>query len=336
MPHPRTVRVGRKALRTVVGDRSRVERLIKRRYLSRRKVTDTTESGPGWYQHAGRSFVIVGDSSDFPEPRRGIALRGGCDLPSAFTAVELMRDGLEGSVLISRDRTQGTGSHASSQIVQSLAGVPPEKTVELRSRLQIGEEQFEPSFFGPTVAHPRTKRYGSFPRNVVVMSAATDVVRTLYRHRTHGYVVDPGGWWLHQDVGEVLGNQENIEWFRKEFRKIGKISIEDYIANMETIVTELRARAGAEVIVFSALVVDPKNPTHNYQLVRQPSVTRRREFHIALMDLSKRLNFHVVDVDRVLKRDGVEEQVDFAHFTAEGMKPVGAEFYRVLRQLEIV
>jgi len=336
MPLSRTVKFGRKALRTVVGERSRLELSIKRRYLNRRKVTDRTDSGPGWYQHAGRSFAIVGDSSDFLEPRKGIALRGGCDLPSAFTALPLMREGIEGSVLISRDRTRGTGSHASSQVVQSLEGIPPEATADLRSRLQIGEEQFDPSFFAPTVAYREMNRYGPFPRNVVVMSAATDVVRTLYRHRTHGYVVDPGGWWLHQDVGEVLGNQENIEWFRQEFRKIGKISIEDYIANMETIVTELRARTGAELIVYSALVVDPKNTTHNYQLVRQSIVTRRREFHIALMDLSKRLNFHVVDVDSVLKRDGVDKQVDFAHFTSEGMKPIGAELYRILRQLEVV
>ena len=181
MPLPRPVKLGRRALRTVVGDRSRMEQAIKRRYLNRAKVTDTTESGPGWYQHAGRGAVIVGDSSEFREPRRGIALRGGCDLPSAFTAVSLMRDGIEGSVLVSRDRTSGTGSHASSQIVQTLEGIPPEATLELRSRLQIRQDQFEPSFFAPTVAYRQMDRYGSFPRSAVVMSAATDVVRTLYQ-----------------------------------------------------------------------------------------------------------------------------------------------------------
>lgn len=335
MPISRTAKIGHRALRTVVGDDSRIERFLKRRYLGRARGGVKSESGPGWTQRAGQGFVVMGDNNQFEEPRRGVALRGGCDLPSVFTAAPMMREGIRGSIAVSRERTGGTGAHATSQVVQTLNGIPPEVTSELRERLQITNDQFEPTFFSKTLEYPMAEKLGSFPRNVVVMSAATDVVRTLYRHREHGYVVDPGGWWLNQDLGEVLGNLSNVEWFRGEFEKVGKISVDNFMTNVETIVRELRSRAGAELIMYSALVIDPADPTHNYQLVRQASVTRRREFHLALMELSKRLNFHIVDVDRVLKREGVEEQVDFAHFTAAGMRPIGAEFYRILQELEI-
>lgn len=335
MPVPKGVALGYRALRSVVGENSRIERFLKRRYLGRTRGAVKTDSGPGWTQRAGQGFCIVGDSDQFEEPRRGVALRGGCDLPSVFTAVPLLREGIRGTIAVSRERTGGTGAHATSQVVQTLTNIPPETTAELRSRLKITNAQFEPTFFAEPLEYPLVGKYGLFPKKVVVMSAATDVVRTLYRHRKHRYVVDPGGWWLNQDLGEVLGDLSNVEWFRGEFEKVGRISVDDFIRNVETIVRELRDRAGAELVMYSALVVDPSDPTHNYQLVRQASVTRRREFHVALMELSKRLNFHIVDVDRVLKREGVEDQVDFAHFTADGMRPIGAEFHRILRELEI-
>ncbi len=336
MPVSRGLKLGHKVLRRVAGENSKIERALKRGYMKRARGRVASESGPGWTQRAGNGFVVIGEEDSFAEPRRGIALRGGCDLPSVFTAAPLIRRGIKGSLAISRERTGGTGAHATSQVVQTLNGIPSEATAELRSRLNLTNDQFEPTFFGTSLQYPLVQRFGEFPRNVVVMSAATDVVRTLYRNRKHGYVVDPGGWWLNQDLGEVLGDLSNVEWFRGEFEKVGKISIDDFMKNVETIVAELRNRANAELVMYSALVVDPEDPTHNYQLVRQASVTRRREFHIALMELSKKLNFHVVDVDRILKREGVEEQVDFAHFTAEGMKPIGAEFHRILKELEVI
>ena len=336
MPVSKGLKLGHRALRKVAGEDSKVERFLKRRYMKRARGQMATESGPGWTQRAGNGFVLIGETEEFDGPRRGVALRGGCDLPSVFTAAPLIREGIKGSVAISRERTGGTGAHATSQVVQTLTGIAPESTAELRERLQVTNDQFEPTFFGDKLQYPLSPRIGDFPRNVVVMSAATDVVRTLYRHREHGYVIDPGGWWLNQDLGEVLGDLSNVQWFRGEFEKVGKISVDDFMTNVTTIVTELRARANAELVMYSALVIDPEDPTHNYQLVRQASVTRRREFHIALMELSKQLDFHVVDVDRILKREGVEEQVDFAHFTAEGMKPIGAEFHRILKELEIL
>jgi len=336
MPVTKGLKLGQKALRSVIGEDSKVERYIKRRYMKRARHRVKVESGAGWFQKAGNGFALIGESEEFGGPRRGVAMRGGCDLPSLFTGVPLMREGIKGSLAISRERTGGLGAYATSQVVQTLNDIPDEATRELCSRLDINNDQFKPSFWGTALQYPLEEQHGEFPRTVVVMSGGTDVIRTLYRHREHGYVVDPGGWWLNQNLNEVLGDLGNVEWFRKTFEKVGRISVDDYMTNVTTIVNELRSRANAEPVIYTTLVVDPEDLTHNYQLVKQSAVTRRREFHIALLELSQKLDFHVVDVDRILKKAGVDEQVDFAHFTVEGMKPVGAEFARILRELEVI
>ena len=84
------------------------------------------------------------------------------------------------------------------------------------------------------------------------------------------------------------------------------------------------------------MVVDPANPTHNYQLVKAAHSVRRREFTIALAELSQDLGFAIVDVDRLLKAAGVDEQVDFAHFPVDRMMPIGAELHRILQRLGTV
>ncbi len=280
MPVPRALKVGQGALRSLIGENSRVEQFLKHRYLERNRRRINTEKGPGWFQIAGNGFALIGENENFDGPRRGVALRGGCDLPSLFTGIPLIHDGIKGSVAISRERSGGVGSHASSQLVQMLDGVPEEATRELRERLNISEHQFTTTFYGTTLEYPVEPRYGEFPRTVVVMSGGTDIIRTLYRNKKYGYIVDPGGWWLNRDMGEVLGDLSNVEWFRKEFEKLGRITIDDYMKNVTTIVTELRARAQAEPIIYATLVVDPQDLTHNYQLVKQAHVTRRREFHI--------------------------------------------------------
>ncbi len=186
MPVSRTLKLGHKTLRKVVGEDSKVEQVLKRRYMKRARGRVKAESGPGWAQKAGNGWVLIGENDSFDGERRGVALRGGCDLPSVFTAAPLIRRDIKGSLAISREQTGGTGAHASSQVVQTLNDIPPEATEELRERLGLTNAQFEPTFFGTSLQYPHVDKFGEFPRKAVVMSAATDVVRTLYRTRKHG------------------------------------------------------------------------------------------------------------------------------------------------------
>lgn len=335
MPLPRTVTASLRVWRSVFGEHTRIEDWIKGKYLGRIDTLVKIDRGPGWVQLSGKQSVIVSESDDFPAPRRGIFLKGGCDLPSAFTVAPLLRDGIKGTIAISRP-AGGTGGNRSDQILQTLEPLDPEAIAETSRMLRLRADTFEPTFFEPTFHVPRLSRAGEFRKDLIVMGISTDQTRQLYRHREHGFIVDPGGWWLNQDLSRVLGDLDKVEWFRKNFERIGRLTVDEFVKNNTKLIKEIRQRIGAQVLFYNTLTVDPLNPTHNYQLVRTNHAARRRDLTIALAGLSAELDFPIVDVDRILKTTGVQEQVDFAHFPVDRMMPIGAEFYRILREMEFV
>jgi hypothetical protein len=324
-----------KTWRAVFGEDTKIELFVKERYLSKIETEIKKESGPGWVQYSGRRSVVVSESDDFPEPRRGILLKGGCDLPSVFTAAPLMREGIRGTIAISR-HIGGTGGNRSDQILQTLDRLDPEAIAETTRMLDLSEDYFEPTFFTKTFRVPQMPQAGEFPKTVIIMGISTDETRQMYRHREHGFVADPGGWWLNQDLGRVLEDRETVDWFRKNFQRVGRLSPEDFRKYNTRLVHEIRDRVGAQVMYYNTMVLDPANPTHNYQLVKTAHSVRRREFTIALAELSRDLDFPIVDVDRILKTAGVAEQVDFAHFPVDRMIPIGAEAYRILKAIDFV
>lgn len=335
MPLPKSVTVALKSWRSVFGENTKAELFVKERYLKKIETEVKKETGPGWVQYSGARSVIVSESDDFPEPRRGILLKGGCDLPSVFTAAPLMREGIKGTVAISR-HIGGTGGNRSDQVLQTLDGLDPDAVAETAEKLGMSDDYFEPTFFSKTFTVPRMRQAGEFPKNLVVMGISTDETRQMYRHREHGFLADPGGWWLNQDLDRVLENKDTIEWFRKNFRRVGRMSLDEFRTANTRMVEEIRTRTGAQVMYYNTMVLDPDNPTHNYQLVKTAHSVRRREFSIALTELSRDLDFPIVDVDRILKTAGVAEQVDFAHFPVDRMAPIGAEVYRILKATDFV
>lgn len=332
---PKSVTVALKSWRSVFGENTKAELFVKERYLKKIETEVKKETGPGWVQYSGARSVIVSESDDFPEPRRGILLKGGCDLPSVFTAAPLMREGIKGTVAISR-HIGGTGGNRSDQVLQTLDGLDPDAVAETAEKLGMSDDYFEPTFFSKTFTVPRMRQAGEFPKNLVVMGISTDETRQMYRHREHGFLADPGGWWLNQDLDRVLENKDTIEWFRKNFRRVGRMSLDEFRTANTRMVEEIRTRTGAQVMYYNTMVLDPDNPTHNYQLVKTAHSVRRREFSIALTELSRDLDFPIVDVDRILKTAGVAEQVDFAHFPVDRMAPIGAEVYRILKATDFV
>lgn len=320
-----------RAFRRVAGPHSRLEERVKRRFAFNYKST----RGPGFVEWQGSSFTIV-QSTATRQPNTGIYLKGACDLPSLLRAGPLLRDRARGTVAVARAR--GGISYARADILlQTLEEIPPELTAETRERLRLKEEYFTPSLFDPTFTIAPHSRLGAFPKTVVVLSLAPNVVRTVYRHRDHGFLVDPGGWWLNQSYDQVLREQDRVEWFRKSFQSIGRLSVEEFYDLFAKTVTLVRQRAGAShILVYNVLTVEPGDQTHNYQLRKHPEGMRRREFCVALAELSQQLGFHVVDIDRVLKQEGAEGQVDFAHFPTELYTPIAREAVRILRELEVV
>lgn len=334
----KALRLGAKTVRKVAGHNNVLERFVRDRYLKSIHAKSKKESGPGYVQHSGGNFVVLKSTKDPDASRVGIFLRGGCDLPSIFVSATFIRENFTGTVAIYKDVFGGqAGASSTPQMLQTLDGIPAEHLDEGRRVLRLGPRTFEPHLFQP---EPFTIRgfpeLGSFPKTVIILSIGSDVSRTLHRHKEHGYLVDIGGWWLNESLEKAIHNTEVLEWFKKNFESIGKIKVEDFSRNMEKMITVLRERTGAHVIVLNSLVLDPLKPVHNYQQLNQAHSRRRRDFHLALVELSARLDFHIIDVDRALKGQGVREQVDFAHFPVEGMMPIGEQAFRIFKELEVV
>src|SRR5262249_32791241 len=146
---------------------------------------------------------------------------------------------------------------------------------------------FRPVLFEPRFTVPGADGPQEFCKSVVILSVAADVVRNGYRHKRHGFVVDPGGGWLNQSLDAVLDDLGSVADFRDTFAPIGKISLNDFVANFTRLITLLKSQTCAHVLVYNTLTVEPGDRTHNLQLVKNFTPLRRREFAVALAELSR-------------------------------------------------
>lgn len=294
--------------------------------------------GPGFVQHTSRSHTLI-RSSDRAEQRQvGIYLRGACDLPAMFTMAPLIRETIKGSCCIVRDPIAISGSRSDFllQALETQGNAPQEVLKETQERLSLKHGYFSGRLFDPTFSIEEKGGRTTFPKTVVVLSIAPDYSRTLYRHKEHGFLLDPGGFWLDQSMERVLGDMDRVAWFKKNFESIGRLTLDQAVTSFGSLVQHLQRSVGAHVLVFSLLTVDPSEPIHSYRLAPKADTTRRREFTIALAELSAKLDFDIVDLDHILKRGGVSEQVDYGHFSQDQFAPIGAEGYRILREREIL
>ena len=260
----------------------------------------------------------------------GIYGFGGCDLTFLAGAGSLLQPQLDASLAIHRD--SGVEGARSDFILQGLAGVQGPVLDEVVSRLDLDPDSFTSNLFDERFPVPDHPRLGTYPKDVVVLSIAADLSRTVYQHRTDGLLVDPGGWWLNADMTQVLGDLERVKWFSATFKKLGKMPMETYLDNLGLIVKELKERTGALVVVCNTLVVDPGAAAVDYQFANSPATVRRRQFAIGLREAAGDLGFVVLDVDRVTKRAGISGQADFVHYTPDQKQALRREFVRLLRE----
>jgi hypothetical protein len=278
-----------------------------------------------------RPRCTVIQSRTEPEPRTGIYLKGACDLPALMHLGELLQPDVRGSVAVMKD--QGAIAHSRADLIlQSLEAIPAESTQELFDRVPVPADYFQPTLFEPTFI---PGHLGEFPKSVVVLSLVPNVIRTVYRHREHGYLVDPGAWWL-EEANFAKGEKERLAWMRKNFTSIGRLGVDEFVELFTKLILSIQERLHAPVLVFNVLTVEPGLRVHNYRTRKAPDGLRRREFNIALAELSGPLGFHIVDVDRTLKRYGISRQQDFDHFPIDAGMPIAMEGLRILRELEVL
>ena len=291
-----------------------------------------TETNLGQNQ-IGENFVLLGSGS--PAGRRiGLYAKGSCDLSSVFACVPLIEEILDGTCCIRKD---GLIADTRSDIhLQTLHEFPRDWTRPIVRRFRLPEDYFRPVLFEPTFTVPAADGPQEFPKSAILLSIVADVTRNGYRHKDHGFVVDPGGGWLNQSLAHVLDDLDSVACFRESFVPIGRISLDDFVANFTSLIALLKARTGAHVLVYNTLTVEPGSRIHNLQLVKNFPPQRRREFVVALAELSRALDFSIVDVDRIGKRFGIQAQVDFGHLPAELSLLIAREVVRILRDLDVL
>jgi hypothetical protein len=280
----------------------------------------------------GDNFVFIPPTAG-EWNRVGIFARGGCHLQTLFACAPLIEKVARGACCIYYDRSPATVR--SDLELQTLQGIPEEWAAPVIEKLQLRTDCFQPQLFEPTFRVPGRDDLGDFPKSVVILSIASDAVgRSLYRHRRHGFLVDPGGGWL-RSVQSTLNDLSGVAWFRENFERVGQINVSAFVENFARLIGALRGRVGAPVLVFNVLTLEPHNPIHNYQCVKRSDSLRWREFDIALMELSRRLDFPVVDLDRILKRIGIRGQLTAAHFTPKADVLIAREAFRIIKELGI-
>lgn len=265
--------------------------------------------------------------------RIGIYALGACDLPSIFAAKPLIAAQLDGTCAIIK--IGGVADARSDFLLQALD--PPEPRVfgQAVSRLRLPADTFDARVFKPTFRIPDLTGLGDFPKTVTVLSIASDLSRTLYRHNEHGYLLDPGAFWFKQDMAQATAARRTMEWVKESFTSVGTLDPDEFQTHFGKVVSLLN-ETGTTVIVYNMCVVNPGDLSYTYEYRRNPPAMRRMEFNGLLAEMAAKYGLSVVNVDRILKREGIQEQVDFAHFPLARIQPIGNEFYRILREREVV
>ncbi|MEN8239695.1 MAG: hypothetical protein ABFR53_10890 [Actinomycetota bacterium] len=266
--------------------------------------------------------------------RFGIYGMGGCDVTAIVGAGPELASHMDGPFCIgsfgAADRTR------SDILLQTLNPPDSMATEDVSERLGLDGRYFAPTLFEPTFRVPYQSGIGEFPKNVIVLSTSADSSRTLYRHRELGYLVDPGGWWLVTDMSDVLGDMSTVKWFAANFEKAKRIEVAESMGNFARIISELRSRMGAFVVLLNVLTVDPGSSSLDYNHANSPNRVRRREFGIATSELASKMSVPLLDVDRLTKQMGISGQADFVHYTPEQKELIASEFAGLLIDADVI
>jgi hypothetical protein len=283
-------------------------------------------------QYTGKNFVICRSEGDWTS-RIGIYMRGSCDLNSLFACAPLIQPVLKGTSCIIHD---GIVADSRSDVLLQTTKPHPETVIRLLlERFELPADHFTPTLFDETFSVAGPDGSQEFPKGLVIMSIGADVERTAYRHRENGLIVDPGAAWLHRPMDKVLGDLSRAAWFRDNFEGIGRIPVQDFVSNFTEIIQLLKQRTRAQIMVLNTLAPDPRSVVHNYQFVRDSLSFRRREFNLALVELSRNLNFSILDVNRVLQRVGISGQRDWAHHHPSANLAIAREAFRIMQELAL-
>jgi hypothetical protein len=320
-----SAKIGLKALRSVAGTHSAVEQRLRHGVNRARFAYRGT-------LHRRDAYVFRGDRRE--RARLGIYAFGACDLWAVVYSGPPLSERFGGTGCVLKLGT--AASSRSDVLLQTLDPDVSAAAAPVLRRLDLPASYFLPELFNPTFSVPGHHHLGRFAKDVIVLSIAADLSRVVYEHRESGLLVDPGGWWLEQSLDQIRHRLADTKWFAANFRKLGRMDVKTFKANTRRLVREIRMRTGAQVLVLNNLAIEPGRPTPDYRLVPDPQDRRRREFNIALAELSMDEDFSIVDADRVLKGVGTAAQADFIHRTPPQKRAIAYEVVRLLHERGVV
>ena len=342
------LRTLRQAWRKIFGEHSKIEKKARHLYvkLARRSLkggeSKTETRIRSWSartslairnDYVARAATVFRNGNS--DERVGIYMLGACDLPATFVAKPFIREHLDGLCAIVR---AGEVFESRSDFLLELYESPPapEYTAPVMRALSLPTQDFESKLFVPGFTVPYLESLGEFPKSAVIMSINGDATRTLYRHKEHGFSLDPGGWWLRQPMEDVLKNMKKVNYLKENFERVPRLTVDEFRKAFGEVVSLVKEHTGAEVLVFTAASLEPGSQEHNFGLVKHPQHLRRREMNVALYELSRELDFALVDVDAVLKQGGIREQVDYGHFPLARMEAIAREVTKALLDREVI
>jgi hypothetical protein len=165
--------------------------------------------------------------------------------------------------------------------------------------------------------------------DAIVLSIQPDTATGLFRSREGDFLFYPSDSvrWPAADRG----------WLNETFDHLGQLDVAESIANFEKIVTRIRERTEAPILIYNLSPIVPGEMVHCLQGLGETYATRIRRFNLALADLSEKTGVSIVDVDSLLARHGADRlKLDAIHLTAEGYRLVAEEVVRVLEDLGLL
>jgi hypothetical protein len=178
------------------------------------------------------------------------------------------------------------------------------------------ESQFSPALF-------------TFDADVFVLSIMPDAATCLLRHRDSGFLFYPG-----ETAGWAV---EDRRWLKTDFESLPLMDLAESFANLERIVTRIRARTDAPILIYNLSPIVPGQIVHCLQGLGETFATRIRRFNLALADLSEREGISIIDVDEILARAGADRlKVDAMHLKPEAYRLIAEEVVRVLEDVGVL
>lgn len=160
--------------------------------------------------------------------------------------------------------------------------------------------------------------------DAVILSIQPDVYIRPLRHRREGYSFFPG------DL--TLWSAEGLAWLRQNFEACPLSEADQSMAGLAAIIARIRETRDVPILIYNLSSYVPGDSIHTYAGLEETSSTRIRRFNLALTDLSAETGISIVDVDRILAREGARNmKVDTTHLTPAGCEAVCREVVRILQ-----